>query len=157
MKLNRFFPLPFLTLALVALVVSGTAHGQTPGRWPRTPSQQTLSGRGGYTPSSQARKPPGYADHHLLPFSQRNHPVLQGGFQINSRSNRMLLPQQPSTAPNSRAAHPPGFSADHRAYNQQTKAHLDSIQRQPPSTWSSSVRQYQNQLRRDIRTGKTRF
>ena len=123
--------------------------------------KRILARRGGYTKLSLQRKGRlgKLNDHHIVPYSLRNHPVmkhlvgLNRDFHINARGNRILLRLQ-KVAGEKRGLHSKGYSKRHQAYNRLVRMNLNRIQKLDQSQWTKEVQSLQAGLRKGFRGGK---
>jgi hypothetical protein len=126
--------------------------------------RKILRGRRGYTRSSLKRKGQfgKISNHHILPFSLRNHPVmkylkgLNRDFHINARGNRILLRPQ-KVAGEKRGAHGKDFSMKHCGYNKMIQKRLDRIAKLPQRRWKEEVQTLQARLRKGFKEGRISF
>ena len=123
--------------------------------------KRILARRGGYTRSSAKRKARlgKINDHHIVPHSLRNHPVMQHvaklnrDFHINARGNRILL-RLAKVAGEKRGLHSKGYSKRHQAYNRLVRMNLNRIEKLDQSQWTKEVQSLQAGLRKGFRGGK---
>lgn len=73
----------------------------------------------------------GYQRQHLIPWSERNHPFFErSGMNINGASNMMRLPVAKGIDPNPNLGLHPGWTVEHKKYNEQIHARLNDLENQ---------------------------